>query len=458
MTSTFSRITALAAIVAALAFTIPQAKAQTLAESLTEAYNASGLIAQNRALLRAADEDVAQAVASMRPVLSYTATSTYRRPSGTSSDGDVTSSLALVGRMLLYDFGRSRLNVDAQKETVLATRARLIGIEQSVLLRSVSAFADVRRQAEFVRLRENNVRVITQEVRAARDRFEVGEITRTDVSLAEARLASARSQLAAAEGALVRAREEYRAVVGRLPGALGGEGLSPRLPASEDEAVSLALRIHPDIVAQQHEIAATELALQAAEAAMRPSLSLSGSVSFDDEFDRSESLGLELSGPIYQGGALSSSVRRLAAQRDAARASLHIAQQNVALGVGNAYANLRVAAASLEAFERQIAAARIAFEGVREEAELGARTTLDVLDAEQELLDAEANRVSALSDRLVARYAVLEATGLLTAEHLGLPVQRYDPAAYYELVKSAPAAMSAQGRALDRVLDSIGNR
>jgi len=167
------------------------------------------------------------------------------------------------------------------------------------------------------------------------------------------------------------------------------------------------------------------------------------------------SVTLNVSGPIYQGGNLSARERRALALRDASRGNLHNVRHGVQQGVVNAVSNLVAAKASLEASERQIRAARVAFEGVREEANLGARTTLDVLDAEQDLLNAETNRISARADQYIATYQVLESMGMLTAQRLGLPVQIYDPSAYFDLVKNSPAKRSKQGKQLDRVLRAL---
>jgi len=150
-------------------------------------------------------------------------------------------------------------------------------------------------------------------------------------------------------------------------------------------------------------------------------------------------------------------VRQFQARRDAVRAALHITRHNLEQEVGNAYSFLQVARASLQASDEQVRAATVAFRGVREEATLGARTTLDVLNAEQELLNARANVISAQADQVIASYSVLASMGLLTADHLKLPVQQYDPSAYYNLVKDAPTTLSDQGQALDRVLRAIGN-
>ena len=433
-------------------------RADTLADALAAGYENSGLLEQNRALLRVADEDVAQAVAALMPIVNWSlqASSTYPRTDGFFSAEEVNASLQISAQLTLYDGGVTRLAIDAQKELVLATRESLVGDEQQVLLRVVQAYMNVRRSNEFVSLRDSNLRLITQELRAAQDRFEVGEVTRTDVSLAEARLASARSQLASEQGGLARALAEYEAAVGRPARNLAATGPAP-VGQSIPQAIDLAQRQHPAIRQAQHSVAAAELNILRAEAAMRPTLTLNGSASVDDDNITGEQLGLSLGGPIYQGGRLSSQVRQFMARRDAARSNMLVVSQGVEQTVLNAYSQLEVARASRDASERQVRAAQAAFDGIREEATLGARTTLDVLNAEQELLDARANLISAMVDETVTSYTGLSAMGLLTAEHLNLNVQLYDPAAYYNLVKDAPTITSQQGAALDRVLQAIGD-
>lgn len=443
-----------AAAVAILFVLSPAARSESLTDALISAYKHSGLLEQNRALLRAADEDVAQAVATLRPVLNYFANAALSNPVPPGQD-HLSANAGLSASLLLFDGGNSKLAIDAAKETVLATREGLINIEQSVLLRAVTAYMNVRRDNEFVALRQNNVRVIAEQLRAAKDRFEVGEVTRTDVSLAESRLALARANLAAAQGNLARSREEYRVAVGRYPGALKGVPKAPATAKSLDSARAISYSTHPLMRKIQHDVTVAELGIARANALMNPNLSLTGRLSFDQDGDDSSSVGLEFGGPIYQGGKLSSLYRQAVARRDAARAGLHITRHDVAQGVGNAWASLAVSRATLEATERQIRAARVAFRGVKEEATLGARTTLDVLDAEQELLDAQANKISAVTDQYIATYSLLSAMGLLTVEHLKLGIRTYDPAAYYNAVRSAPAD-STQGKRLDRVLRALG--
>lgn len=438
----------------AVAMASGPALAETLTDALVTSYRNSGLIAQNRAVLRAADEDVAQAVATLRPALSYALGADYNDPS---FGDELTGALSVTASMLLYDFGRSQLAIEAAKETVLATRAALVDIENTVLLNTVTAYMNVRRSEAFVNLRQNNVRLLTEQLRATRDRFEVGEVTRTDVSLAEARLAAARSGLAAEQGGLARAQEQYKAVVGQYPGRLAPPPSPPAIPGSEAAARDIARAENPQIRQVQHQVKAVELVVEQAARGMYPSLNASGRVAVDDDGDDSLSLGLDLTGPIYQGGAIASRQRQAQAQKDQVRAQLYTTGLLVDQQVGNAYANLAVAVASIDASERQVRAAQLALEGVREELQLGARTTLEVLDQEQELLDAQTTRVAAEVDRYLAVYQVLDATGLLTAERLGLNVPIYDPAAYYNAVKDAPGHLvSPEGKRLDRVLRALG--
>ncbi|MEM9306998.1 MAG: TolC family outer membrane protein [Pseudomonadota bacterium] len=444
-------------------------QAETLADALVGAYQNSGLLDQNRALLRAADEDVAAAAAALKPIVDYTASISQdfgdRRTTagGISTSTDINNSdgeVGLIASLLLYDGGASRLDLEATKETVLATRQDLISVEQDVLLRGVVAYLTVFANRDVVELRQNNLRLLQEELRATQDRFDVGEVTRTDVAQAESSLAQARSELAIAQGDLQQAIEEYVNVVGRQPGPLSPPPNLPSLDSNVDTARARAVQNHPDLQAAQHRVAAAELNILRAEASLNPTVSATGSVSLQEDFGSSDysnvgSVGIELRGPIYQGGALSSGIRRAIALRDSELGSLYEVRKRITQDVGNAYASLAARRASLSASEERIRAARIAFEGVREEATLGARTTLDVLDAEQDLLDAETARISDEANLYVAAYEVLDATGRLTAGDLGLGVQLYDPAAYYNLVKDAPTARSEQGQRLDRVLKSL---
>ena len=427
--------------------------AESLTDALIGAYRSSGLIEQNRALVRAADEDVATAVAALRPVLNYVAQGTWREPVALGVD-NTTNAFGLSAEWLLFDSGRSRFAIDAAKEAVLAAREALRGVEQQVLLRAVEAYFNVLRATEFVELAQGSVRVIGQELRATEDRFEVGEVTRTDIALAEARLAASRSTLAASQGELARAREEYRAVVGRYPGPLDPPPPPPQTVGSLEQAVEIARRRHPAIDEAQRQTQVAELNVLRATAGMGPSVSATADVTWDEEFGEADNtVGLALSGPIYQGGRLSALVRQARAQRDAQRAALHETVRQVEQEVGNAWSVLRVTDASIEADRREVEASEVALRGTTEESRLGARTTLDVLNAEQDLLDARANLVSTQIDRQIAAYALWQSMGILTVEELDLGIATYDPADYYNAVSGAPVRnVSPRGQKLDHVL------
>lgn len=443
--------------------------AENLADALVGAYEYSRLLENNRALLRAADEDVAITLSALRPVLNFIIT-TGRANAESRTNGVIvndtnisSSTFTLQASWLLWDNNQTRFSKQAAEELVLATRAALISVEQTVLLRAVAAYVGVIQALEFVELSENNVEVLREELRAAQDRFEVGEVTRTDVSLAEAALAEARSGLSLSQGDLVNARQEYLLVVGRLPGELDPPPPLPPRPDSIDAAKAVALRNHPDIQEAQFNVEAAELNVRSAEAQLGPSIFLDADVgvteSRDNLLDRDESsIGVTYQQQIYSGGRIAATIRQAMAQRDASRANLLQVKDNISQEAASALVNFRVAEATLESTFERIEAADVAFQGVREEATLGARTTLDVLQAEQDLLDAEAARIAAQADLDFAAYEILAAQGQLTAANLGLGVTIYDPAAYYNQVKDAPAYTSQRGRQLDRVLKSLGKQ
>ena len=462
----FKRIRAVSLAVSLAVVSPVAAWSENLADALAHAYEHSGLLQQNRALLRAADENVAQTYALLRPILNWFGSVDYGfgdvRTGAVLSNLD--SSQASIGislQILVFDSGRSRALIEASKETVLATRQALINVEQRVLLDAVLAYMSVIRDAQIVELRQNNLRLVERELQAAQDRFEVGEVTRTDVAQAEASLAGGRAQLAAAQGDLMQSQEFYAAAIGHRPGALVSPRNLPQVPASMEQAKEIAIRGHPNMLQSQFAISAAEYNVVAAEAAMKPSVTVDGVLAVEetfsnDNYSHAGSVGLTLGGPIYQGGRLSSIARQAMAQRDAERGNLHVVRHTTRQNAGNAWARLAASKAQVTATARQVEAARIAFEGIREESKLGARTTLDVLISEQALLDAEAAQITAQTDQITATFALLSSMGLLTTEHLKLKVERYDPEAYYNLVKDAPTVTSERGKKLDKALRALG--
>lgn len=468
-TAKFARSAALAATLAITGFVPVSARAENLADALVGAYNSSGLLEQNRALLRAADEDVAIGVASLRPVIDFVLSANHRFFSSSTSRGDNPTTntnpltAQLIADWLFYDGGARDLNVQSVKETVLATRQSLVATEQAILFRAISAYLNVILQSENVTLRRNNLRVLNEELRAAQDRFDVGEVTRTDVALAQSRVAAARSDLATTQGELVKAKAEYENAVGRKPGTLAGQPRLPKIPASIDSAVAIAVRTHPEVLAAQHQVSAAELTIRRRQREMGPTASVQATIEASEDLgssriDENARVGVSLSQRLYQGGARPAQVRRAMASRDSARSNLLITQRDVIQGVNDAYVRFQVAQASLTATAERVRAAQVAFDGIREEATLGARTTLDVLSAEQELLNALTAQISARSEQSLSAYLLLQTQGLLTAERLGLNVQIYDPSIYYNLAKDAPARRSKQAKDLDRVLKALGKK
>lgn len=455
------------ALASAMALSPVAIMAESLSDALVSAYRNSGLLDQQRALLRAKDEDVAIAVAATRPALNYALSANWQSVNADNVPVNVSSmraSAALSASLTLYDFGRNQLSIDLARENVMMARDALVGVEQNVFLRAVQAFLNVRSAHETAMLQANNVRLITQELRAARDRFEVGEITQTDVSLSEAALAAAKSAEAAARGQLMIAREEYKAAIGHYPDGLQVPPAAPMTARTLDAARAMARSRHPSVLSSQRAVTVAEIATQIANKSMLPTLSASASLSRNlneapTPDNTTGTFGLTFSGPIYQGGKLSAVYRQARAQAEAARAALLVTVQGVEQDVANSWAQLAVAAASIEATDQQIRASRVALRGAREEQALGARTTLEVLTFEQDLLDAQAARISAESDQYLAIYSLLATMGLLTAEHLNLGIATYDPEAYYNAVEGAPVrVISPQGERLEAVLETLGRK
>lgn len=410
----------------------------TLASAMAQAYTNSNSLQVSRAGLRQTDEGVAGARSNFGVQVDGTATTTSTRDVSQGTSNTV-SSVSVSGSKLLYDGGRTGANIDSAKMGVLAARQALIAAEQSVLLDAVTAFMDVRQDRDALALAENNVRVLRQQLRAARDRFEVGEVTRTDVSQTEARLASSISSLETARGDLRISEQAYLKVIGSKPGVLHAPSSTPKLPSSSKSAETLAVQKHPRVQEAQFNVKGAEYDLERANLNKKPSVraSLTGTVqrgsSASSETD-AVSARLQATLPIYQGGQLDVERRSAIAALDQAKATVQVNAATTRENVNRAYTTWLTSRAAKKAVQSQIRSAEIAYEGVREEAKLGARTTLDALDAEQELLSARSSLISATRNEYVAAYSVLAEMGLLTVEHLGLGVATYDPNVNYEKV------------------------
>jgi outer membrane protein len=435
------------------------AGAETLTDALIRAYRTSPLLEASRAALRGLDENIAQARANRRPQISGFASGTSNRRLRTgTADSDVLSA-GVQASLLLYDGGETEAAIQSAIATVSAARADLRSVEQIVLFDAVEAYMDVRRNIEFVSLAESDVRVLEEQLEAARQRFEVGEVTRTDVSLTEAQLAASRSALVAAEGQLDASEANYLAAVGSPPNNLQPPPPEPALPAGLAEATAIALRRNPDIVAAQYAERAAVYDYERALAARRPELSVEGQVNWQDfgedgiDTERRDVLGqvgVTASVPLYSGGAISSLIRQALTLVEQRQSEVQARGREVTEDVAAAWTQLEVAEGQIPARREQVEAARIAAEGTLEEARLGARSILDVLETDQDLLTAEADLVQAIRDEYVAAYNLLRAMGLLTVDHLDLGIETYDPDIYFTQVQAAPIG-GTRSEVVDRI-------
>lgn len=440
--------------------------ATTLQEALIAAYQNNPSLESNRANVRSQDENVAQERAAGRGTFGLVMESTNSVDNLSPRSAEVDRfSAALNASLTLYDGGRTRDAIAAAENTVFASQANLRATEQAVLLEAATAYLDVRRDQQFLALGYNNVNLIDQQVKATQDRFDVGAVTRTDVALANARLAAARTSLAANSGALALSKEIYRAVVGSEPTNLRVPPPLPAMPATLAEAESIGIREHPAVIAARYTERAAEFGLARARAARMPTVELGGQLSythsrtntaagdlFSDREQTGASISLKGTLPLYQGGALSSQMRQAAQILASRKASTQDTIRAVRQATAIAWANMRVSRASINAATLQIEANQIAYDGIEEEMRLGARTTLDLLDAEQDLLEAKSNLASARRDRYVAGFNLLSAMGLLNVTSLNLGIPAYDPNVNFNRVRNAPITFSG-GSVLDTISD-----
>ncbi len=428
---------------AAVALGMSPAQAETLREALATAYQNNPVLEAQRAGVRAEDENVSQALSGYRPTLSGSASIAKDRSRNFFSETGGKQTLtpitaAVSAEQPLFRSFRTYNAVKESKTRVEAARSGLVSTEQDVLLNTVAAYMDVMRDQAVLDLRRNNVQVLDRQLGASRDRFEVGEITRTDVAQSEARKSGSISARTAAEADLTASRSAYERVVGNAPGTLEQPEVLGALPDSEDRAVEIALAENPDLQAARLEEEAARQAISTAKSELGPEVSLVAQYEYtEDQFVQgfaanTTSIMARATVPIYAAGVTSSRIRQAKQINSQRRMQAIEAERQIREAVSNAWEQLRAARAIIESSEAQVSANRIALEGVRQEQEVGSRTTLDVLDAEQELLDAEVELVRAKRDEYVASFQLLSAMGRATATALNLPVEQYDPRRYYD--------------------------
>ena len=439
-----------------------------LKHALEATYRNNPTLAQTRESIKNLDEGVVQALADLKPSVAGSISSTVTQqfdwdqvafPNTDSYSNAATLKIS----QLIYDGGQTRGRVDSARLAVYAGRENLIAAEQETLLAAITAYMDLRRAQANLNLAESNITVLQQQLQASRDRFEVGEVTRTDVSQTEARLASAISNREASRAALQGSVANYVSVVGENPHRVQTPPEHPAIPSTVAQAEAIALEGHPRIRAAKLDLKAAGINVTTSNKNRIPtiegsltaqSLDTSGLLNYTENNNVTLGFNVLATIPIFQGGSLNSARRSAVNAKKVDQYQLDEAINTTRLNLRRNYANWQAAVAAIRASQAQIRSARIAFEGVQEEAKLGSRTTLDVLDAEQELLTARSNLVSALRDEQVQAYNVLAEMGRLTARSLRLNVQHHDPSVNYKaVVKDSPLGLQRIG-----LLEKLQNR
>lgn len=422
---------------------ITPASAQTLQEALAQAYSQNPTLEAGRAQLRATDELVPQARSGYLPTI--TATGDARRvwqERGPSRSAFNQQAADISIAQPIYRGGRTVAGVNRAENLVQAQRAALVRTEQQVLLDVATAYLDVLRDQAVQELTANNTQVLRRQLEASQDRFRVGEITRTDVSQAESRLARAESDRILADGVLNSSRAVFARLVGTLPANLAQPQLTLTLPNSLEETIRMAEESNPQVLAAEFARRASDDAVDLVAGEMLPTVSLNGSAG--RTWDPAGAGGTRddaaiiarVTVPIFQGGGDAARVREARHTANQRRLEVEQAVRASREAAIRAWEGLVTARSSIQSRQSQVRAADIALEGVRQEATVGSRTVLDTLDAEQELLDARVQLVRAQRDELVAAFQVLAATGQLTAARLNLPVQSYNIDDHYQSTRS----------------------
>jgi outer membrane protein len=420
------------------------AMAESLTEAMTEAYNTNPALLAERARLRATDEKLAQANAGWRPRVTINGNAGLSTDYTTDINGDSWSA-DITASQPLYEGGRVGAQRDIAKAQIRAGRAILAGTESNTLLSAVQAYMNVVRDTSLVELSKNQIDVLSRQRQAAQDRFDVGEITRTDVAQADAALSGAQTNLIAAQAQLEASRAAYLRVIGRAPRNLQAQPALPALPRSLEIAIESALRLNPSLVAARENQLAAEAGIDLAISGLLPNVNLSASytrgennqtniVVNTDRDTEAGRVGIGATVPLYQGGGEYASIRQAKQINSQNRLLATLGERQAVEAVTNAWEGLAAARASIQSAEQQVRASEIAYEGVRQEAEVGARTTLDVLNAEQALLNAKATLITNQSNVYIAAYSLLAAMGTLSATDLGLPVEVYDPVPHADSV------------------------
>jgi outer membrane protein len=452
-------VTTAAAAVLMMAYAGPMpALADTIEAALVRAYQNNPQLNAQRAQVRSTDENVPQALSGYRPKVALTASAGYQYTDTNSTQGGTPTQIArteihganpprsagLTVTQTLFNGQQTANRTRAAESQVSGAREALRVLEQSVLLSAATIYMDYLRDAAIVEVQKSNVRVLEQTLKQTRDRFNVGEVTRTDVAQSEAQLAAGRTQELTAESNLTTTRSNFRRIIGNEPEALApGSPVDRYLPGTLPAAVDLSLVENPNVTAAMYGIDVNFLQVKINEGALLPTVSLQASVqqSYEQTMTTFRSFGAsaiaQVSVPIYQGGAEYSLIRQSKETLAQQRLNLETTRDQTRANAVTAWGQLVAGKAQVASAQAQVQASEIALNGVREEAKAGQRTTLDVLNAQQTLVNARVALVTAQHDRVVASYSVLNSIGRLSPQVLNLPTTTYDPSVHYQQVRDS---------------------
>jgi len=434
------------------------ALADTIEAALVRAYQNNPQLNAQRAQVRATDENVPQALSGYRPRVSVTGSAGYQYTDTNATAGGSpnvlvhteihgTNAPRSVGATIsqtLFNGQQTANRTRAAESQVSGSREALRVLEQSVLLSAATVYMDYLRDSAIVEVQHSNTRVLEQTLKQTRDRFNVGEVTRTDVAQSEAQLAAGRTQQLTAESNLNTTRSNFRRIIGNEPEQLAaGSPVDRYLPGTLISAIDLGLTQNPNVTAAMYGIDVNYLQVRINEGALLPTVTLQAAVqqSYEQSLTIYRSFGAsavaQLSVPVYQGGAEYSLIRQSKENLAQQRLNLEQVRDQARASVVQAWGQLLAGRAQVSSAQAQVAASEIALNGVREEAKAGQRTTLDVLNAQQALVNARVALVTAQHDRVVASYAVLSAVGRLSPVVLNLNTTIYDPSVHYQQVRDS---------------------
>lgn len=439
-----NKITLLALILSG--FMVSNANAETIFEAMSEAYNTNPTLHGERATSGAANEEAALARSGFRPNIAVggSYTDSHTRKTGTNTvDGYSKGYKGTITQSVFNGF-QTYNSVKAADSSAKAELQNLYSVEQSVLLSASAAYLDVVRDEAIVKLQKNNEQLLKKELDETMARFNVGEVTRTDVAQSRASYAQAQSDLISAEGNLAISKDEYLRIVGKEPSDVHfPENLSNMFPSDFDSAMNYAKNNNYSLLAAQKALKAAKYNVKSNEGALLPSVDFKASsgkntVSSHNGINpstRSNEYTLEMSVPLYSGGATRAKIRKSKYQRWAAQEQLRDAERAVVSGVTASWEMMQTSKSNITAIQEQIKASAIALEGTRKEEALGNRTVLDVLNAYQTLLVSQVSEVQARHDFYVAGLQLMQSMGKLTAQKLGLKVKNYDAEGHYQNTK-----------------------